>query len=77
MTSSASSRGDGNFLPLSAAVAGHTVSVDPLRFRANIMFDGLQAWEEWLWPGRRIRMGGATLLVTEPTVRCPATQVGR
>ncbi len=54
--------------------------VDPLRFRANVLFDGLPSWHEWTWPGRRVRMGtmirmGVVLLITEPTIRCPATEV--
>ena len=49
--------------------------IDPRRFRANILFDNVPAWSEWEWPGRYISVGGATLLVTEPTIRCPATEV--
>ena len=50
--------------------------IDPHRFRANFIFEGMDPWCEWDWPGQRVRLGGATLLITEPTIRCPATEVG-
>ena len=37
--------------------------------------EGVDAWSEREWSGKRIRLGGVTLLVTEPTIRCPATEV--
>ncbi len=49
--------------------------VDPLRFRANIYFDGLPAWEELDWNGRRLRIGTVELEVTKRTQRCAATNV--
>jgi len=49
--------------------------VDPLRFRANLYLDGLPAWAEFAWVGRRVRIGGATLVIVERIVRCAATNV--
>lgn len=45
------------------------------RFRANILFDTLPAWEEFEWVGRRLRIGTAVLEVTKRTVRCAAVEV--
>jgi uncharacterized protein YcbX len=50
-------------------------ALDPLRFRANFLFDGAPAWSERRWIGRRIRLGGAVLEVVEPIERCAATEV--
>jgi len=49
--------------------------VDPVRFRANLLIDGLPEWEEFTWPGRHIKIGGATLEVIDPIRRCAATCV--
>jgi len=49
--------------------------VDPVRFRANLLIDGLSEWEEFTWPGRHIGIGGATLEVIDPIRRCAATCV--
>lgn len=49
--------------------------IDPLRFRANIYFDGLPAWQELGWVGQELVLGGARLRVVSPTVRCAATTV--
>lgn len=51
--------------------------IDPLRFRANINYDGGAAWNEWDWVGKRVRCGSAILEIIEPTIRCPSTQVRR
>jgi len=50
-------------------------AVNPMRFRANIYFDGLPAWEELAWIGRRLRIGKVELEVTKRTRRCAATNV--
>ena len=50
-------------------------TVDPERFRGNIMIDGLPAWDEFTWLGRELILGGARLKVTERTERCAATNV--
>lgn len=49
--------------------------VDPLRFRANIYFDGWPAWSEFDLIGSGIAIGEATLRPCLRTRRCPATQV--
>jgi hypothetical protein len=49
--------------------------VAPLRFRANVYFDGVPAWGELDWLGSEIRIGGATLRVISAITRCAATQV--
>lgn len=54
-------------------------SIDPLRFRANIVIDGLEPWAELDLVGQPLRVGtgdgGATLSVFKRTVRCAATNV--
>jgi len=49
--------------------------LDPLRFRMNLWIDGAEPWAETLWPGKRLRVGAATLRITEHTGRCKATHV--
>jgi uncharacterized protein len=49
--------------------------VDPIRFRANVYFDGPPAWREQEWMERRITVGGARLRVVSPITRCAATEV--
>jgi uncharacterized protein len=49
--------------------------LDPLRFRANVYFEGLPAWEERHWLGKTISCGTATLQVFKETTRCEATSV--
>lgn len=48
-------------------------ALDEARFRSNIAIDGVQAWAEQDWIGRRIRIGGVELNVTRPKTRCLAT----
>ena len=48
-------------------------AVSHLRWRGNIVIDGLEPWEETGWLGRRIKAGQVELEVIEPTVRCMAT----
>ncbi len=45
------------------------------RFRANVWFTGAPPWAELSWPGRQIRLGGATLRVLKRIPRCAATEV--
>lgn len=47
----------------------------PLRFRANVYFDGLEPWQEAKWLNREIVAGGARLKVFAETERCDATNV--
>lgn len=49
--------------------------LDPLRFRANVYFDGPFAWEERKWMGRVLKLGTARLRVFKETERCEATNV--
>jgi uncharacterized protein len=49
--------------------------VDPIRFRANVYFDGAPAWSEHDWLGSEITLGTARLRVVAPITRCAATQV--
>ncbi|HTQ32828.1 MAG TPA: MOSC domain-containing protein [Stellaceae bacterium] len=49
--------------------------VDPIRFRANVYFDGPPAWTELTWMGQEISAGEARLHVIAPITRCAATEV--
>jgi uncharacterized protein YcbX len=49
--------------------------VDPLRFRANVYFDGTPAWAEHDWIGSEIALGGARLKAIAAITRCAATEV--
>ena len=50
---------------------GQDLSV--LRWRGNFILDGLGPWQEFEWLGKRLRLGGAELLVRERIKRCKAT----
>ena len=50
-------------------------SVDPMRFRGNILIEGLGPRHELEWVGKTLRVGAATLRVEERTGRCAATNV--
>ena len=49
--------------------------VDPVRFRANVYFEGTPAWRELDWLGSEIAVGTARLRVIAAITRCAATQV--
>lgn len=49
--------------------------IDPLRFRANIMLDGIPAWAELGWLGKKATIGGVELSIFHRTKRCDATDV--
>lgn len=49
--------------------------VDPLRFRGNLLIEGADAWAEFDWLGRTVRIGEVELEVTERIDRCAATDV--
>jgi uncharacterized protein YcbX len=51
------------------------VTVEPIRFRANVYFDGPPAWSELDWMERELSVGGARLRVVSPITRCAATEV--
>lgn len=50
-------------------------AIDPLRFRANLLVEGLPAWREFDWVGQRIDVGPATLHIPSRIPRCAATSV--
>ena len=58
-----------------AAVARATgdAQLSELRFRSNIAIDGIAAWGEDQWIGRRLRIGAVEFEVTRTKVRCLAT----
>jgi hypothetical protein len=64
-----------NRASIAALEAAMGVPVDPLRFRANIYFDGASAWSEHDWIDSEIALGAARLRVVSPITRCAATQV--
>ena len=51
----------------------HDAALDETRFRSNIAIEGVKAWEEQDWIGRRVRIGDVELNVTRPKTRCLAT----
>tara|TARA_R110002110_G_scaffold117021_42_gene289310 strand:+ start:6502 stop:7242 length:741 start_codon:yes stop_codon:yes gene_type:complete len=53
------------------ALAGTPLQQD--RWRGNIWFDGVTAWEEFDWIGRDLGLGQAVLHIEEPITRCMAT----
>lgn len=62
-----------NIATLAALSQKAGVELSPLRWRANIWFDGETPWQEFNWVGKKITLGGATLAIREPIVRCLAT----
>jgi ferredoxin-NADP reductase/uncharacterized protein YcbX len=48
-------------------------TLDIRRFRANVYIDGLPAFAELSWVGRRIRLGDCEVEVIRPIARCRAT----
>ena len=57
----------------SAATALGDANLDEARFRHNIVIEGVSAWEEQSWAGRRLRVGGVVFETVVPKVRCLAT----
>jgi hypothetical protein len=50
--------------------------VDPMRFRGNLLIDGLDPWKELEWDeGQIIRINGGAFRVVHPITRCKATSV--
>lgn len=54
-------------------VTGRTI--DPIRFRPNIVIDGPAPWSELTWIDKDISVGPVRLKVVERTSRCAATNV--
>jgi hypothetical protein len=50
-------------------------ALDPLRFRANLLVEGLEPWVEMQWTDRTLRLGAVEARVFKPIVRCAATEV--
>jgi uncharacterized protein YcbX len=57
----------------SAGEALNDANLDELRFRHNIVIDGVAAWEEQTWVGRKLRVGNVEFETVVPKVRCLAT----
>lgn len=55
-----------------AAAVGEA-DLSELRFRSNIAIEGLEAWEEQIWVGRKIRIGQVIFDAVMPKGRCLAT----
>lgn len=51
--------------------AGHEFVME--RFRGNLWLDGVEAWEELEWVGKRFQIGDAILEIKEVTGRCSMT----
>ena len=49
--------------------------INPLRFRPNLIVDGVRAWEEFRWLGQTLTAGSIGLSVFHRTQRCDATNV--
>lgn len=49
--------------------------IAPLRFRANVLINGLAPWAELDLAGREISLGAVRATVFQRTVRCAATEV--
>jgi len=49
--------------------------LEPLRFRGNLLIDGLAPWEEFSLVGHDIRIGGVACRVESRIRRCAATSV--
>jgi len=57
----------------SAAAALGDPDLSEHRFRSNIVIEGVDAWSEQSWLGRRVRIGAVEFDVVKPKVRCLAT----
>jgi uncharacterized protein len=64
-----------NRASIAALEAAMDKPVNPIRFRANIYFDGAAAWCEQNWIGSELTLRTARLRVISPITRCAATQV--
>jgi uncharacterized protein YcbX len=64
-----------NLASIAALEEAVEAPVDPLRFRANVYFEGDPAWRELDWIGSEMRLGEARLRVVAAITRCAATEV--
>ena len=63
--------GRGCLTALASSLGDATVS--ELRFRSNVAVEGLEAWAEQDWVGRRVRIGDLDFDVVRAKTRCLAT----
>jgi len=64
-----------NLRSIAALEEAMAAPIEPLRFRANIYFDGAPAWSELGWLGSTLAIGDARLRVIASITRCAATEV--
>ena len=64
-----------NLATVRALEAATASAIHPLRFRANIHLDGIEAGAELGWVGREVRLGGLRLRGAKRTRRCAAIDV--
>ena len=64
-----------NRASLTALEGAMDMPIDPIRFRANVYFDGAPPWSEHDWLNTEITLGAARLRVISAITRCAATQV--
>jgi uncharacterized protein YcbX len=65
-----------NLETLRALEAKFDAPLDPVRFRANVVVDGLPAFAELDWTaGERVTIGGTPFEMVKRTERCAATRV--
>ncbi len=64
-----------NLASLAELSAKAGMPMDPARFRGNIWLDGVDAWEEFDWIGKTLRIGEARVMIKERIERCMATTV--
>ena len=57
----------------SAGAALGDAHLNEMRFRHNIVIDGVPAWDEQSWVGGKVRVGGVEFETVVPKVRCLAT----
>jgi uncharacterized protein YcbX len=58
---------------LAVEAAFGNAKVSELRFRANVAIEGVKAWEEQGWVGRKVRIGTVEFDVVKGVPRCLAT----
>lgn len=51
------------------------LTLNPTRFRPNVVVSGLKPWAEFGWVGRSIQIGNSKLSVIKQTVRCEGISV--
>src|SRR5579862_9979691 len=64
-----------NRASIAALEAVVAAPVEPLRFRANVYFEGPPAWTELAWIGSEIALGPTRLRAIAAITRCAATKV--